>query len=397
MGEQNLISCLNFIKNIVYNFGEYIDENYDTNETLESIESIKEIQIQISWTEAVLNDLVDEIKKVKTKCSGIIDPIISKVEFETEDNFIDESKNLINLDSFKSPSLNILYPPLQENIKSINWEEKQEHYDNLDQLVSVYINGYPGGLNNWKPLKRLLLNPYKYCIGDHKIKYNIQNNMKHIEKKERNNTSSTEESATEYTTKLDENISINHIEGIYEYIGEDGLKTNFPIIDYIENIPPSIYYFYGKDNIEKRGLYTRISNNTIVKIPNKINVIPEDSDNYKFATVKCIYETNSNEKCRKWNCTFAHSGIPYNKIGDFRKCPSVPRFSNTNTLKKDIITVNNEDIRKCMLYCVTDLFAINAWCQKSEHKIKNNIIIDDIELCGHYKNPYIDYNIIWEE
>ena len=43
MGEQNLISCLNFIKNIVYNFGEYIDENYDTNETLESIESIKEI------------------------------------------------------------------------------------------------------------------------------------------------------------------------------------------------------------------------------------------------------------------------------------------------------------------------------------------------------------------
>ena len=30
-------------KNTVYNFGEYIDENYDTSETLESIESIKEL------------------------------------------------------------------------------------------------------------------------------------------------------------------------------------------------------------------------------------------------------------------------------------------------------------------------------------------------------------------
>ena len=38
------------------------------------------------------------------------------------------------------------------------------------------------------------------------------------------------ESKINCNTKMDENISINHIEGIYEYIGEDGLKTNFPII-----------------------------------------------------------------------------------------------------------------------------------------------------------------------
>ena len=377
MEELNLITCMNYLKKIIFRLEDFIDEkNYnkkDIDLTLENIEGIKEGLIQLLWTEEVFNKIFEKVKIVKNKYRSRINPIISELEYKTSDDLITQNNNFINIDSFKLPAFDIFHPSIKSDLESINWEEKQEIYENIDQTASLYELGYPGGMDNIVPLKKLLFNPYRNCIGTYDINFNLSEKKHNI------------------VTSFDENIILNHIEGIHEYKCDDGAKINLPVIDSIENIPENIYYYYGKDDIKKRGIYSRISNNIIVKIPN-ITVIPENLDHYKYMTVKC-----NRDKCNNWNCTYVHPGMPYNKIGYTRRCPSESKFSNTNTLKKDLSKVNYEDIRICILYLITDLFAINLWCHHPNYKIKKSLIIDDIELCGNFKNPFIDNDIVWEK
>jgi len=167
-----------------------------------------------------------------------------------------------------------------------------------------------------------------------------------------------------------------------------GFNMLLPVIKSLNDIPQNMYYYYG-DKKNKRGIYCRISSDVIIKIP-MVETIPENIENSRQMIVKC----NRGDKCTFWNCTYAHPGVPYNKIGYIRRCPSCPSFSNYESLKTDIKFINYEDIRICIMYSITDLFAVNVWCQdqnkQHDSDKKEKMIWNNLDICGTYKNPYIN-------
>ena len=104
MEELNLITCMNYLKKIIFRLEDFIDEkNYnkkDIDLTLENIEGIKEGLIQLLWTEEVFNKIFEKVKIVKNKYRSRTDPIISELEYKTTDDLIIQNNNFINIDSF---------------------------------------------------------------------------------------------------------------------------------------------------------------------------------------------------------------------------------------------------------------------------------------------------------
>lgn len=183
--------------------------------------------------------------------------------------------------------------------------------------------------------------------------------------------------AAEPPADLIKDKSKNTGQKTYKYVFA-GKEIVLPIIETLSNIPPSIYYYMGDENYDK-GVYMRISNNTIAAIPDKLDVITENSDIRQ--TTKC----KNGKNCDMWHCTFQHPGGEYRKIGHKSRCASVPKFSNYDTFSKDISIVTYDDIRMCLLYSLSDIFCSSIWCQRSGN---NNVILTDLQICDDYKNPY---------
>ena len=105
MEELNLITCMNYLKKIIFRLEDFIEEKYhnkkDVNLTLENIEGIKEGLVQLLWTEEVFNKIFEKVIIVKNKYRSKIDPIVSELEYKTTDDLIIQNNNFINIDSFK--------------------------------------------------------------------------------------------------------------------------------------------------------------------------------------------------------------------------------------------------------------------------------------------------------
>jgi len=368
----NLIKHMNYLRKIFIRFDSFIEEevpNSDDGEiTLDNMRGLKEGYAQIKWTEEVYLDMFDMIKNIKAKFEEKMKPILSKLEYTATDNVIDKHNQYAAVESFKMPIFNIFSSPLENlAIGCENWEETQEYYNSVEEIALLKNLGYPGGINNINPLKRVLFNSFRNCVGVPNL---------------------TETDQILSTEKSDSKVS-SHVIGEYKYKCSN-MEIMIPVIDSIPNIPPNIYYFQG-DKMNKKGVYCRTSRNLIVKIP-MMDVVSENADNSRQMTVKC----NNGKDCGRFYCTYTHPGVPYNKIGYTRRCPSHPRFSNSSTLETDIDKVDYEDIRMCLMYFVTDMFAVNAWCQRPEHNVKKSMIVEDIDLCGTYVNPLIsDNQDIW--
>ena len=235
--------------------------------------------------------------------------------------------------------------------------------------------GWPGSVDNIKPLQKILFNKYRDCVGT------LNENIDKFIPLQNN----------EQQSKNHQSIENDSIIGEYDY-NCSGLKITFPIIKSLDRIPNNMYYYYGDKN-NKRGVYTRITDEILVKVP-LVETISENLENSRQMVVKC----NKNDECRFWNCTYAHTGVPYTKIGFIKRAPSCSGFSNFESLKNDIKAISYEDIRLCLMYSITDLFSIKAWCQhyfnenKDQYFQENRVVKDtiwkNIELCGNYSDPF---------
>lgn len=369
MDELNLLTCTTHIKKIVNRLEYYVKNECHSNVcdmTVEELEGLKEGYAQVVWIEEMYNSLLNNLQQVKKKYETIIDPVLNKIEYTLQPNTID-TRSLITDCSLKLPGFDVYYKLW--NIDG-SWGEEQERMDNVSDLISLRLNGYPKNINNVNLLKIILSNPFRYCVGtlDTKDIPVSRDKDKKIQQ-------------TDNNEKFDLN---KNILGEYNYEC-GGSVTILPVINSPKNIPLSMYYYYGDNNGNKRGIYIKITHNVVIKIP-MIDVIPEDMENSRLMTVKC----NNRPDCSYWKCTYAHNGVPYNKIGYKNRCPSNPGFSNKDTLKADIENVDYDSLRMCLLNSLSDLFSISVWCQEKKNDKKKEIIISDLELCGDYPDPFVD-------
>jgi len=380
MSDLNLISCVNYMKKIVFRLEDFIDKECSDfssgTTTLEDIEGIKEGYAQLVWVEDIFKKLFEKINYVKGKYKNKLKPIISNIKYTVTQEFEIINKDYNAIDSLKLPLFDIFHNDI--DILSFNtWADAHKYYNVVDEIVSIHELGWPGGSNNVLPLRKILFNSYRNCVGTSSIdKYN-----------------SKHESLIEETEAKNKSTSMSEIVGEYSY-NCSGFKMLLPIIKSLDNMPQNMYYYIG-DKKNKKGIYSRISKNVIVKVP-MVETVSEGAENSRQMIIKC----NRWDKCTFWNCTYAHPGVPYNKIGYIRRCPSCPNFSNFDTLKIDIKIVEYEDIRIDLMYSMSDLFAIRGWCQYqndleqnsnvSNEKNSGKIMIwDNLEVCGDYKNPFL--------
>jgi hypothetical protein len=358
MAELNLTTSIKYINKVLNRLDYFIKNecSVDANKMgLNELEGIKEGYTQLIWMESVCKDMIDNIANIKNRYEVAINPVLDNIRYT-----VNNTHTLVSLNSLKIPGFHLLYSPIANE-----WGNEQEKIDVVEEIVSLKINGYPHDNKITDPLENLFKNQYRYCVGVVDIQQ-----IKHIEQDKHKIDNSQK------------HISLNII-GDYEY--ECGnMSIKFPIINNIKNIPPSLYYYCGDDVGNERGIYIKLINNVIAKIP-MVDVLPDDKG-VKVHTVKCI----NSKDCKVWYCTFAHDGVPYNKIGYTSRCPSNPRFSNKDTLKEDIYRVDYPSLRLCLLSSLTDLFSIVAWCQEKKTDQSKEIILTDLDLCGDYKDPFIE-------
>lgn len=176
--------------------------------------------------------------------------------------------------------------------------------------------------------------------------------------------------------------SINNLYGV-----KLGFTFNLPIINDLDKIPMA-YYWYNGDNINAKGVYTRVNYDKCILVPLP-DIIDGTKDFNRSNTSKCKYETK--EDCvrerglldDKYNseirrCTFAHIGDKYNKICFVNRCASNIRFGCHAHLSNDLNTVSFDNIKNMLLYSLSDNLLGCMWFQKN--KIYNKVI-EDIGMC----------------
>lgn len=169
-----------------------------------------------------------------------------------------------------------------------------------------------------------------------------------------------------------------------------GVKTGFlyniPVINKINEIPSAMYWFNG-DKDYTPGIYTSPSNGVYIKVPFP-NVIDSTKNHFRTGSIKC--RNGTIDECNKFrdefskykssvnSCNFAHVGDAYVKIGNVFRCNEIPRFGNYAYLSDDLSTIQETNIRTMLMYSLSDLLLGSLWFQKNK---KNNIIIEDVDIC----------------
>jgi hypothetical protein len=161
-----------------------------------------------------------------------------------------------------------------------------------------------------------------------------------------------------------------------------------PIVNRLEEIPPSMYWFNG-DSTHKKGIYTSISKKICIQIPLP-NVVDGTKDFNRSCSIKC--KNNTIEECYKIrkdlssmynseirNCNYAHNGEKYSKIGTTFRCPNTPRFGNHTYLNDDLNNTSENDIKILLMYSLSDILLSSMWFQK---KKKKKLILNNINICN---------------
>lgn len=371
----NLIACVNHMKKIVFRLNDFVEEECSDfsseTATIEDVKGLKEGLAQLIWVEEIYIKLFEKFRDVKSKYNKKLEPIVSNLQYTVTHELKTMNKDYDASSSLKLPEFNIFNSDI--DLFSFNtWAEDQECYTDVGEIASINELGWPGGVDNILPLKKILFNAYRDCVGTPKIEFEPV-----IESEDET-----------YEKVLDTQGEAPIIIGEYSY-NCSGFKMLLPIIKSLDDIPQNMYYYRG-DKKNKRGVYSRISDRIVIKIP-MVETIRENADNSRQMIVKC----NKGKDCTFWNCTYAHPGVPYNKIGYVRRAFSCPGFSNIDTLKTDIKIITYEDIRICLMYATTDMFAVRGWCQDQEQQNINPndsssgklVVWDNLDICGTYTDP----------
>lgn len=162
------------------------------------------------------------------------------------------------------------------------------------------------------------------------------------------------------------------VEGLYELTKSEA-TWKLPKINSLSKIPPA-FYFYDGDSMHERGVYICLSPGIVVHIPD-VRVVPEAC---KHRTAAC----KDGLECRNYECTFAHPGTPYMKLGIMSRCPGNPTFGDRSSYGSDINSLTENDARMLMLYSLTDLFPIVSWLQKNKDPHVGNMeVIRNLHIC----------------
>lgn len=165
------------------------------------------------------------------------------------------------------------------------------------------------------------------------------------------------------------------IEGIYE-MSMDGVKWYLPKINNLISIPPMFYFFEGNDMFQ-RGVYACISSGVYVQVP-FLRVTPENTDNSKHRTAAC----KDGLECKNHECTFAHPGTTYMKLGITARCPGNPGFGDKDNIENDIDSLTEHDMRMMLMYSFSDIFPVMAWLQKHHNSRLGYVrVIKDLHIC----------------
>jgi hypothetical protein len=157
----------------------------------------------------------------------------------------------------------------------------------------------------------------------------------------------------------------------------DNLKVKIPLVDNIKKINPLFNYYKGDDNLTK-GLYVSICKGMYVKM-----CFPEiiDSKKNKEKTIKCKFYNNIN--CNKnnsnKNCNFTHKNEKFKKINNIYKC-RLESLGNLMSLDHDLNVLQIDDIKKLLLYSLSDLYIVHLWFQNKYHD-SSELILHNIDTC----------------
>lgn len=171
-------------------------------------------------------------------------------------------------------------------------------------------------------------------------------------------------------------------------------KLSIPIIKNLKNIQP-MFHWYNGDKHNKCGIYVCLSEGFYVRVPFP-SVISKDDENFKVNTVPCKYETK--ELCYSYKkkssefhnteirpCLFVHKKEKFAKIGSVYRC-AIEGFGNHNTLVSDMQKINIDDIKRILMYSLSDSLLSTFWYQNkdsgkgSERKSDAETILSNIDI-----------------
>ena len=170
-----------------------------------------------------------------------------------------------------------------------------------------------------------------------------------------------------------------------------GFEWKAPIINKLNEMPPSIYWYNG-DQTNPAGLYTCVTRGFYIQVPFP-NVIDATQNFNRTGSIKCKY--SNVEECLSFRknlasrynsevreCNFAHEGDQYIKLGTTFRCPHKPRFGSHPHLKDDLDTVLDSDIKTMLMYSLSDVLLSSLWFQKTKKgDDKSNMIMANIDIC----------------
>lgn len=162
-------------------------------------------------------------------------------------------------------------------------------------------------------------------------------------------------------------------------------KLEIPTVKNLKDMHPMFCWFNG-DAYYKKGIYVCISKGLYAKVPFP-STVSTNTQNFKVNSIPCKYITK--ERCadmklkisKAYNsdvreCSYVHKGEQFVKIGTAYRC-SVENFGNHETLHDDIKYVDISDIKRILMYSLSDTLLCTLWYQNSFKD--GDLILNNIE------------------
>jgi hypothetical protein len=162
-------------------------------------------------------------------------------------------------------------------------------------------------------------------------------------------------------------------------------KITVPVIKHLKSMTPMFYWYHG-DKVYKKGIYICLSEGVYIKVPFPSTVVKDD-DNYKINSVPCKYETKDlctahkkkiseiyNSEIR--TCNFVHKNEKFSKLSAVYKC-SKESLGNHETIIEDLNSTNINDIKRILMYALSDTLLSTIWFQNKSNK--KEVVLQNIE------------------
>ena len=162
-------------------------------------------------------------------------------------------------------------------------------------------------------------------------------------------------------------------------------NLNLPVIKNLKDMQP-IFHWYNGDNFYKKGIYICLSPGFYSRVPFP-NLFSALHPNFKNNSIPCKFETieactNHKKKISEiYNsdlreCTYVHKKEKFAKIGSFYRC-NRESFGNHESLAIDMDFVNVSDIKRILMYSLSDSLLSVLWYQ---NKFKDgNLFLNHID------------------